>query len=175
METYFIAIKIPEEIEKKIKEKTEGRFNNAFIGKEVAMGNHHLIIKSYGNLTDDSLEELIERLSTVEFEGFDLRMGRLDFIQKKFAGNLWISFKSDRLNQLVKTIWGTVGWSDNRFKPHVTLYKVKKTLDAPKVKAIANSIRFGGISFKVDKFALMKSEALPTGARYSVVEEFSLE
>ena len=64
---------------------------------------------------------------------------------------------------------------DKEFISHITLARVKSNDNLKKLKDLQLTLAeksFG--EFEADEFCLVKSELTPEGAKYSVVEKFSL-
>lgn len=175
MENYFISINVPEEIGFRISNKVENQFDKTLIGKKISKDDYHITIKYLGGLNEKKLKSIKENLLRVKFDSFNIRVGKLEFFGRNNSGVLVASAKSEELKKLVKTTWGIIGWSEEKFKSHITIMRVKRILNQFKLNNIVKSLRFGNLEFDVNKFYLMKSISDKKGTRYEVVNEYNLD
>jgi len=174
MENYFIAINIENELGETIKSKVSDIFNGALVGKFVKKENYHITIKFLGKMTPKKLEEIKEKLSKINFESFNIRIGKLGFFSRQNSGTVWIALKSENLKKFAKNIWESVGWDNRKFMSHLIIMKTKKIFDLKKINNIIKNFRFGNLEFDVNKFYLMKSVSNKDGANYEVIKEYIL-
>lgn len=174
MENYFVSINIPEDISYRIRSKIEGQFDRVVTGKKTQEENYHITIKFFDGIDYKTLGEIKEKLSEVKFEKFNIRIGKLEFFDRRNFGVLWASAKSENLKKFAKTVWNVVGWDKRKFKAHITVMKTKKVLDLKKMNNIIGALRFGNLEFDVDKFYLMKSTSDKEGANYEIIQEYNL-
>lgn len=96
----------------------------------------------------------------------NLRTPRVLFANLKDSGKL-LMLTGEIHNEMKK-----LGYeSDKKFHPHITLGRVKRDRKVNLTKL--SSLNFD-ISFEASSFHLMESKILPTGSKYSIIEEYSL-
>lgn len=174
MENYFVSINVPEEIGFRISNKLENQFDRVLIGKKTPKEKYHITIKYIGSLDDKKLESVKDDLFRVKFDSFNIRIGKLGFFDRKNSGILWVNAKSEELKGFVKTVWGVTGWSEKKFKSHITIMRTKRVLDMMKLNNIIGALRFGNLEFDCESFYLMKSISDKDGTVYEVVKEYNL-
>ncbi|MDA3836571.1 MAG: RNA 2',3'-cyclic phosphodiesterase [Nanoarchaeota archaeon] len=171
----FISINLPQEVREQIYTAISGKFNKVLKGKELPMESYHMTLKFLGEIDEEKVEKIKAKMETIDFEGFEVKIGRLGYMENNVRGILYVELISDWLMQLVKEVWGKVGWSDRKFKSHITLMRTKKCLNIHKLRNMMKDVKFRSLFFDVDKIYLMESELLKEGAKYSVLKEVSLK
>ena len=175
MHNYFIAIKIPEKIGGKIFEKVKEKNLLEFIqGKYISLEDYHFTLRFFGNIDEGQVQEIRKKLEGISFNNFDCELSKLGIFDNRFNGVVWVGNDCKKLRDLVDKIWGRVGEERRKFHAHATIIRFKKILDKEKLIKEMNKINLNDLNFNVNKFYLMKSELLPEGARYSVIDSYDL-
>lgn len=145
--------------------------------------NLHFTLKFLGEIPSEKVEEIkgiLNRVS-IRHDIFRVRMGNVGFFpDSKRPRILWIGVKmgSEILIKLAKRIeeeLEVLGFERERreFKAHLTIARIKShniKIDSHILKGLDEDI----CEFEVDKIILYRSDLLPTGARYSKIQEFYL-
>lgn len=141
--------------------------------------NLHVTLKFLGLVPEEAIPELSLHLAQVcaKHQGFDYHCRGLGH----FKQSIWLgvdpSPELQALAEEIETCCALLGFAaeQKRFTPHVTIARYGKSARPP----LANLIeRFGEQEWFVDKISeacLFKSETLPAGARYSVIERYPLK
>lgn len=141
--------------------------------------NLHVTLKFLGLVAEETIRELSLHLAQVcaKHQGFDYRCGGLG----NFKQSIWLGVDpSPELHALAKeieTCCALLGYAaeQKRFTPHVTIARYGKAARPP----LANLIeKFGEQEWfvsQVREACLFKSETLPAGARYTVIERYPLK
>lgn len=88
---------------------------------------------------------------------------------------MFIGIHSPKLHEFVDEIYSKVGSEKRKFKAHITMFRYKKILNKELLANKIKNFEFNKISFKVENFYLMKSNLLPSGSEYEVVEKYGLD
>ena len=172
----FVAIELSnDEVVESIK-KCQSEINiNA---KAVEPTNFHFTLQFLGEVTEDVSQKIIQALQTIEFSSFSVNLkGIGTFPKAKFPRVVWIGTDEKGGNMLiqlakkVEKVLEPLGFfSDKPFKPHLTVFRIKKKIgDITKELEKQKTVDFG--TQKVTEIKFKKSELTPNGPIYSDLEE----
>lgn len=162
----FIAIVVPHQLYRYC-QQLQNRYPDLKMTREF-----HLTVQFLGDDIEDA-QPIIEALSKIKFEPFDIEMGdALPFPNPFNARGVWIECKeSDELmsfaDQILKAM-GKLGYqSDKPFRAHITLgrYRQSSHKKPEKIKGEPHT-------FMVDKFYLIESNLMPDGPHYKTLAKF---
>ena len=172
----FVAIEIKNnDIINSIKEFQE-KIN--IDGKPVELQNLHFTLQFLGEISEEITQKIIQSLKTIEFSSFDVNLKEIGaFPKPKFPRVVWIGTDNDggnmlvQLSKKVEKVLEPLGFfSDKPFKPHITVFRIKKKVgDITKELDEQKMIDFG--IQEVTNIKLKKSELTPSGPIYSDLEE----
>lgn len=165
----FVAFDVSEEAKEELRrlqselEKTDAKLNPV---KEV-----HLTLKFLGEVEEDKIEEIKNRLKEIKSGKFTAQLSNTGvFPSENFVRVVWIGLEpKDRINALQQKIEQSLGGlfpKDERFHPHVTLARVKFVKDKKGFIETIKKLRPEKISFEVDSFKLVKSTLTGEGPVY---------
>lgn len=175
MGNYFVAVKIPLNVSRRIFERIKEKDFLKFVqGKYVDFENYHFTLRFFGELGQRESKEIIKKLKEVSFKKFNCKFNKLGVFDNKFNGVIWIGSSSRDLNELAEEIFKKVGKEKRKFQAHCTVARFKKIFEREKLFENLGEINFSDLDFEVEEFYLMKSELLPSGAKYHIVESFGL-
>ena len=149
--------------------------------KPVDLENLHFTLQFLGEITDETSKKVIDALNTVEFSSFKINLKRVGaFPKPKFPRVIWIGVDENGGNMLiqlakkVEKVLEPLGFSpDKLFKPHITIFRIKKKVgDITKELDDQKMVDFG--IQEITSFKLKKSELTSTGPIYSDLEEIKL-
>lgn len=170
----FVAIEMPE----KVKEELI-RLQNEFsgLGKINFVRAFHLTLKFLGEVPDEKLSEIKERLKKISFEPFKAKLSRVGaFPNENYVRVIWVGLESEKINELQKKIDNCLEGlfkREERFSAHVTLGRVKFVGDKQKLKdKLKKEVK--DLEFPVNEFKLIKSELKSDGPVYSDLEVYPL-
>lgn len=174
----FIAIEMPreainevDEIQKLIKKR------NFFYGKFTEPENLHLTLKFLGEISDEQIAEVREKLEKINLNSFEASLGELGFFSKRALRILWIKLMGKQIWELQKLIddrLGKIFPKEERFMGHITLARIKKVVNRAGFLDYVKSLKHRAIKFKVSEFILKKSELTPEGPTYSDIDKYKL-
>lgn len=174
----FICIDFPDEVIKEVARAQEVLGNWKFTGKMTELENLHLTLKFLGEIDEEKLREIKEKLRDVKFKKMELGLGNVgSFSYRGKPRIIWIKILGKEFYELQKKIdeiLSEAGFvKEERFMGHVAIARVKYVKDAKGFKEHIDAIKLKKIKFLEDKFKLMESELKTLGPVYSVVEEYA--
>ncbi len=146
--------------------------------KSVEPENLHFTLQFLGEITEEISQKIIQALRTIEFSSFTVYMkGVGAFPKPKFPRVVWIGTDEKGGNMLielakkVEKVLEPLGFfSDKPFKPHITVFRIKKKIgDITKELDKQKTKDFG--RQEVSSIKLKKSELTSNGPIYSDIEE----
>ncbi len=148
------------------------------IASPVDPKNFHFTLQFLGETSEEISQKIIQALRKIEFSSFNVNLkGVGAFPKPKFPRVIWIGTDKDggimlvQLSKKVEKVLEPLGFfSDKSFKPHITVFRIKKkvgyiTKELDRQKTIDFGIQ------EVTNIELKKSELTPDGPIYSDLEE----
>ncbi len=172
----FISIKFPKEIISEIK-KIQKDFKELFIGRFTTEDNLHLTLKFLGEINQDKVNEIKNKLREVHFPRIESGLGKVGIFSPSLIRILWVEVLGKELLDLQKDIdekLNELGFrKEDRFMSHLTIARIKKLLKKDLFfKKLETKIK--PLSFTINKFYLMESILKKEGAQYRILEEYGL-
>ncbi len=182
MTRLFIALEIPEVIRERISALREEVIKEKLNLNWEPGDKIHLTIKFIGEVNDESVESISESLEFLEKHGkIKCKLTKFGFFFRYGVPQiLWIGLWVDDIlfniveqlnNELTKF---DVPAEGRKFKPHLTLLRIKKRFPEEWVTKF-NSFIMPEINFTSDKILLIKSELLSESSKYTVIKKFNLK
>ena len=149
--------------------------------KPVKLENLHFTLQFLGEITDGISKKVIDALNTIEFSSFKINLkGVGAFPKPKFPRVIWIGVDENGGNMLiqlakkVEKVLEPLGFfPDKPFKPHITIFRIKKKVgDISKELDDQKMVDFG--IQEITSFKLKKSELTSIGPIYSDLKEIKL-
>ncbi len=174
----FIAIELPIEAKNEIMriQKTLWK-KTLFSGKLTESENLHLTLKFLGEVNDDKIDEIKNKLSEIKVPEFFAEIGGIGVFNKNFIKIIWVKLNGKGIWELQKEIDNKLAGMferERRFMGHVTIARVKNVPDKRCFLEYLKSVTPKKIRFLVKDFALKKSELKPEGPEYSSIESYNL-
>ena len=148
--------------------------------KAIESKNLHFTLQFLGEISEKEAQLVIKKLQKIEFSRFDICLKGIGiFPNIKSPKTIWIGIDENSSNKMIdlsKKIQDSLkplGFtSDKSFKPHITVFRIKKKIgDIRKEMEIHEKINFG--IQEVSSFKLKKSELTQNGPIYSDLMEFN--
>ncbi len=175
----FIAIEFSDEAVKEIARVQELVYGVKFTGKMTEVENLHLTLKFLGEIGDDKIEIVKEKLKTIKFENMGLKLGKIGtFSVRRKPRIVWIKVEGKALYELQKKIDDSLKEIfpvEERFMGHLTIARVKYVKDKKGFLSHIDSIHVKPIAFPVNCFKLKKSELKTVGPTYSDIAVYNSE
>jgi len=146
--------------------------------KAVEPKNFHFTLQFLGEISEEISQKIIQALRKIEFSSFTVNLKGIGaFPKSKFPRVIWVGTDNDGGNMLIqlskkveKALEPLGFFSDKQFKPHITVFRIKKKIgDITNELNALKTIDFG--MQEVTNLKLKKSELTPDGPIYSVLEE----
>ncbi|MFC1567071.1 RNA 2',3'-cyclic phosphodiesterase [bacterium] len=173
----FIAIELSDDLKEKIF-KLQNKLRDALDGKIkwVEKENFHLTLKFLGDIKQDKLDELFEKIKKPisKIESFKIELKNIGFFpNKKFAKVIWIgvSEQGKSLTTISSCIEQTSEKSDKEFHAHISLGRVKGKIKMGNLNSMNQSLDF----CEVRKVSIIESEITQTGPIYKTYREIKLK
>jgi len=178
----FVALEIPENIQSKISELKDEVIGGSSDLKWEKRDKIHLTLKFIGEVEDELVGPLINSLDFLEqCNKINCRLTKFGFFFRQGIPQiLWIGlsvdeFLFDLVGQLNSklTKFG-IPVEEKKFKPHITLLRIKRKFPEDWVTKF-NSFIIPETIFTADNILMIKSELLPESSKYTVLKKFNLK
>ena len=141
--------------------------------KSVELHNMHFTVQFLGEVSEEMIRKISDALNSIEFSTFSVTFASIGVFPKPNSPRvIWIGVNDgvNELEKLAETIrakLSDIGFSpDKKFKPHVTIFRVKNRIeDLPSKLEKFSSYSFG--RQEVSEIKLKKSELTPNGPIYT--------
>ena len=141
--------------------------------KPVELHNMHFTVQFLGEVSEEMIRKISDALNSIEFSTFSITFAGIGAFPKPNSPRvIWVGVNDgiDELEKLAETIrskLSDIGFSpDKKFKPHVTIFRVKN-----KVESLTSKLeKFSSYSFgkqEISEIKLKKSELTPNGPIYT--------
>ena len=141
--------------------------------KPVEIHNMHFTVQFLGEVSEEMVRKISSELSSLEFTPFSVGFVGVGVFPKLSSPRvIWIGTNEgadelEKLAEIIRMKLSQLGFqSDKKFKPHVTIFRVKK-----KIESISNELqKFSTYSFGkqvISEVKLKKSELTPNGPIYT--------
>jgi len=173
----FVALDLSREAINEIKRIQELiKKQNLFTGRFTDSENLHLTVKFLGEIDEEKIEKVRERLKQVKFPSFEARIGEVGVFSKNFIKIIWVHLVgAEKLQREIDEALKDIFDPEQRFMSHITLARVKYVGNKNALLEYLESIKPEKISFNVDKFFLKESQLFSGGPVYSDLDEYDLE
>jgi len=133
----------------------------------------HFTVQFLGEISEEMVRKISDALNSIEFSAFSISfMGVGVFPKPSFPRVIWIGTNDginelEKLAEMIRTKLSQLGFRpDKKFKPHVTIFRVKN-----KIEGISDKLeKFSSYNFgkqTVSEIKLKKSELAPEGPIYT--------
>ena len=141
--------------------------------KPVELHNMHFTVQFLGEISEGMVRKISDALNSIKFSAFSISFPSIGVFPKpNFPRVIWIG-TDDGINELEKLVeiirskLSQLGFSpDKKFRPHVTIFRVKN-----KIEGISDKLeKFSSYYFgkqTVSEIKLKKSELTPNGPIYT--------
>ncbi len=177
----FIAIEMESEAINSIRDQL--RSANADI-KFVEPGNLHLTLKFLGEIKDNLVDDIHNRMeeSFKDFSRFEVQLRGVGvFPSLRYIKVVWVGIEENKeiLAKMQESLGDNIlnlGFKkEGRFKPHLTIGRVKSPRNKDKLAEIITTMKDKEIDkIKVDRVILKKSVLTPKGPIYTTLREVML-
>ena len=141
--------------------------------KPVELHNMHFTVQFLGEVSEKMIGKISDALNSIEFSAFSISFTGIGVFPKPNSPRvIWIGTDDginelEKLAEMIRSKLSHLGFSpDKKFKPHVTIFRVKNKIgDMPDKLEKFSSYYFGKQT--VSEIKLKKSELTPNGPIYT--------
>ena len=141
--------------------------------KPVELHNMHFTVQFLGEVSEEMVGKISDALNSIEFSSFSISFASIGVFPKPNSPRvIWIGTDDginelEKLAEIIRSKMSHLGFSpDKKFKPHVTIFRVKN-----KIEDLSSKLeKFSSYSFGkqlVSEIKLKKSELTPNGPIYT--------
>ena len=167
----FVAIEVSDQTVLNSIKKVQSELN--IKAKPVELHNMHFTVQFLGEVSEEMLGKISDALNSLEFSPFSISFASIGVFPKpSFPRVIWIGTNDgvnelEKLAEMIRSKLSHLGFSpDKKFKPHVTIFRVKN-----KIEDISDKLeKFSSYYFgeqTVSEIKLKKSELTPNGPIYT--------
>lgn len=172
----FVAVELPDDLRGRVNSLAKELPDEGV--KAVEKDNIHLTLKFLGDIPEDKIPEIQERLAKVNFKSFSCTVSGVGvFPSPDYIRVVWAGIKCEEMPKLAAEVENAlegIGKKETRpFSSHVTIARVKRKIDANDFLEKHKEDNLG--EFQVSDFVLMQSELSRQGPTYTVLKKFTLE
>ena len=172
----FVAIEISNKDAINSIKKLQDKIN--IDAKPVESRNFHFTLQFLEGISEENVQKIIQALHTIEFSSFNITLkGVGAFPKLRFPRVIWIGTDENggnmliQLSKKVEKVLKPLGFfSDKSFKPHITVFRIKKKIGDITNELESQKVTNFGIQ-KISNIKLKKSELIPSGPIYSDLME----
>lgn len=172
----FIAIPLPSSARASLAAQARSISHIAPILRWLQPVNWHLTLQFLGNSTSERAQALMGGIQNVNGTHLELQLSNLNCFDRAGAlvALVLASAQLKALQERVTTITARHGFAaePRPFTPHITLARWKGSLPRATSDAL-NKVQLDA-KFVADRFALFQSFTEPSGARYEMLQSYSL-
>jgi len=177
----FIAIPLPAGVVRELSEVSKRLRSDQDGLRWASPESWHITLQFLGNTSPEQYACLVAGLREVRFSPVPISLNDLGIFDRAgvFFADVAVSEELLRLQQSVTAATSHCGFTaeDRPFHPHVTLARAKGDRRSSSIRALKSKIslqpHFG--SFAAQTFQLYEAFLGPSGSRYEVREQFTLD
>lgn len=174
MKRLFVAVPLTEEIKEQITPLREELKASGADLKLVALENLHFTLKFLGDVDENKIPAIVEKLFLLQWKPFSLSVRGVGvFPSLERINVVWVGIESVELIALMKKINQTLNYirkEEHPETPHLTIARVKSGRNKEQLPLLAEKYKntlFG--EMKVDKIILFESGLGKDGLKYEMV------
>mgnify|MGYP003304430462 FL=1 len=141
--------------------------------KPVELHNMHFTVQFLGEVSEEMIRKISDALNSIEFSAFSITFAGIGAFPKPNSPRvIWVGVNDginelEKLAETIRSKLSDIGFSpDKKFKPHVTIFRVKN-----KIESLTSKLeKFSSYSFgkqEISEIKLKKSELTPNGPIYT--------
>ena len=141
--------------------------------KPVELHNMHFTVQFLGEISEEKVRKISDALNSIKFSAFSISFASIGVFPKPNSPRvIWIGTNDginelEKLAEIIRSKLSHLGFSpDKKFKPHVTIFRVKNKIEGISDKLEKLSSYYFGKQ-TVSEIKLKKSELTPNGPVYT--------
>lgn len=178
----FIAVEIPESIQKAIEKETVNlrKAADTLLVRWVPTSNIHLTLKFLGDISESNLQFIKQMLmqECSQHSPFEMQIGKLgSFPTPKRPRVIWVGIDAPaeltKIQQAIEAASSRLGYTkeDRDFSPHLTIGRVRPGLSTTDIQKIRMALESNHVtmlgSAKINALHLYKSDLQTGGSVYT--------
>ena len=175
----FIAIDLPDDVKDYIFSLEKFIGNELAKIKWVAKKNLHLTLKFLGEIDEEKLKLVKEKLKNIKFGKFKVNLDKIGvFPNENYITVVWVGVKDDKnifeLQKAIDSELLSLFSKEQKFQSHLTFGRVKFVKDKTNFLKKIKEIEVKNLPLEIKEFKLYKSELSKDGPKYTVLETYTL-
>ena len=176
----FIAVEIPSEVKQELTRLQEiVQKSNILEGTYPKQEAMHLTLKFVGDLQIDRVAVIQEALRSIRYKNIAAQLSVLSlFGNPRMPKVIYVDVECPQLVDLVGELDSCLKDcckpEEREFKSHLTVVRVRKTLDSDGILKMLGQTDVKHLVFTVDHFNLMQSKLNSDGPMHTVIERYNL-
>ena len=168
----FISLELPEIVKKEIV-KIQKIFSKDFSGKITSTKNLHLTLKFIGEISEETVEKIKEKLRKIKFNEFSAEIDSVGVFSEDFIRIFWVHLNGcSELQKAIDEELSDLFEKEKRFMSHITIARIKNC-DKDEFLSKIKSFKVNPVKFIVKDFYLKNSVLKSDGPTYFTIEKFS--
>lgn len=174
----FVAMDIPKNIREKIK-KLQKKIPE-FKGKFTEAENLHLTLKFLGNVNEEKIELVKEKLRSIKIKKFESVIDEIGFFDNRRSDKytkqivIWLHMANcEELQKEIDEKLSDLFEKEKRFMGHLTIARVKDVKNKKEFLGELNEIKLDKLKFLVENFKLKKSVLSREGPAYEDISIYN--
>src|SRR3989344_4177217 len=172
----FLAVEISDKAVKEIAKVQDLLANKLkFTGKTIEPENLHVTLKFFGEITQQEIEKIDERLKNVEFPEIKAKLGKIGaFTYNNQPKIIWVKIEGNltKIQMLIDKQLEPLFELEERFVSHLTIARVKYVKDIKYALEYIKHIHIPKIEFEINSINLQASKLTPLGPVYTTLKEY---
>ncbi|MFH1326580.1 MAG: RNA 2',3'-cyclic phosphodiesterase [archaeon] len=170
----FVSLDIPEKLKKEVR-KIQDKLPD-YHGKKTELENLHLTLKFLGEVKENKIEEIKNRLRKIKFKRFRIELKYLGYFDNQKYGVVWIYLSNcEELQRQVDKVLSGLFEKEERFMSHLTIARVKKLDNKKEFLKKLKQTKIFRLEFIADSFELKESVLTNKGSFHKTLEKYDLE
>lgn len=178
----FICIEIEDYLKVKFKEVQEYFKKIDFDVKWVEEKNLHMTLKFLGEVDLERLKEVLSILGKLKFNKFELSFKGCGIFPNFYSPRvLWVGIEKGgeeliKISEILNRELMKLGFKEEKgFSPHLTIGRIKSNKNKEKfLELMKKKAEESFDKMEAKEIILMKSNLIPKGPIYEIIEKFSL-
>ncbi len=180
MKRLFVAVPVADKVKEKINQLLQELAHSGADLKLVAAENLHFTLKFLGDVEENKIPEIIEKLSLIKHKPFSISLHGVGvFPSLERINTVWVTAKSLELVLLTKRanqLLDYIRREEREEVPHLTVARVKSGRNKERLKEIVEKNKLTAFGeMLVDKIVLFESELRKEGPKHKTFKEFWLQ
>ncbi len=138
--------------------------------------NIDLTIVFLGDVQDEKLDEIKQRLSKIRFTSFHAMLNGIGVFTEDFLRVVWAGLSpSEKFDELHALASEALNGPESRFQAHLTIARIKYVADKEKFLQAVKKVKVEPKTFTIDRLILFKSTLGKEGATHEPVLEIKAQ